>query len=324
MALSAGCYACGIVSAGCNVVLIALITALLIEQVRALEPSNPVHNTYRRYVRLIERTFNAGRRQHGVVAWCLVVLPAVLAVAMLSALLDRVGHPLALLLDIGVLYITMGFRQVSHPYGGLLERLRAGEIDAGRAIACSWLGRHADELSPSELARLAIERRLSGSYRHVFAVFAWFAVFGAAGAVLYRIAAMLADHWGGRDAADDAEFGRFSRIAFYWCDFIPARLTAVSFAVVGDFEDAVYCWRTQASSWPDPTQGIILASGAGAIGVRIGGVSGGIQGGEARPELGTGDDADAELMTSAVGLIWRAVVVWLFVILLVTVASWLG
>jgi cobalamin biosynthesis protein CobD/CbiB len=304
--------------------LVALVTALLIEQVHALAPSNPVYNTYRRYVRQIERTFNAGKYQQGVIAWCLVVLPSVLGIALAWALLHRVGQPLALFLDIAVLYLTMGFRQFSHPYGEILERLRAGELDAARAIVNRWVGRRADEMSATELARIAIERGLFGSYRHVFAVVAWFAVFGAAGAVFYRLAAMLGDHWGDRNVPDEAEFGRFSRVVFSWCDWIPARLTAVSFAVVGDFEDAVYCWRTQSASWPDSTQGVILASGAGAIGVRIGGIVGGAHDAESRPELGLGDDADAELMTSAVGLIWRAVVVWLFVVLLVTVASWLG
>jgi cobalamin biosynthesis protein CobD/CbiB len=94
--------------------------------------------------------------------------------------------------------------------------------------------------------------------------------------------------------------------------------------VAGDFEDALYCWRMQANAWPRRSEGIVLAAGAGAIGVRLGSVIGTSAPLEIRPELGTGEEADAELMTSAVGLIWRALVLWLFVIALVTVASWFG
>ena len=47
-------------------------------------------------------------------------------------------------------------------------------------------------------------------------------------------------------------------------------LTALTFAVVGNFEDAVYCWRSQALAWSTRTQGVILAAGAGALGVRLG------------------------------------------------------
>jgi len=66
------------------------------------------------------------------------------------------------------------------------------------------------------------------------------------------------------------EFGSFARQAFYWLEWLPIRLTAATFAIVGDFEDTVYCWRTQAASWPDSEAGILLASGAGALGVRLG------------------------------------------------------
>jgi cobalamin biosynthesis protein CobD/CbiB len=101
-------------------------------------------------------------------------------------------------------------------------------------------------LSNNQISRLAIERGLVSAHRHVFGVIAWFAVFGAAGAVFYRVAAMLHERWGGASPrlepdAESAEFGRFSREAYWLCDWVPVRLTAVSFAIVGDFEDALYC-----------------------------------------------------------------------------------
>ena len=100
------------------------------------------------------------------------------------------------------------------------------------------------------------------------------------------------------------------------------RLTALGFAVVGDFTGAVECWREQAQTWRVPGQGIVLAAAAGALGVKLGGVlhqHGGI---EYRPLLGEsdGDDADVDYMQAAVGLIWRALVVWLFLSLLGTLA----
>jgi cobalamin biosynthesis protein CobD/CbiB len=38
-------------------------------------------------------------------------------------------------------------------------------------------------------------------------------------------------------------------------------------------------------------------------------------------QLGDGDDADVDYMQAAVGLIWRALVLWLFLVLLATIAS---
>jgi adenosylcobinamide-phosphate synthase len=98
------------------------------------------------------------------------------------------------------------------------------------------------------------------------------------------------------------------------------RLTAAAFAVVGDFEDAVYCWRTQARSWTDPSAGVILAAGAGAMGVRLGMPVQEVEGMQARPELGVGEPADGPFLDSTVGLVWRALVVWVFILVIVTVA----
>lgn len=107
---------------------------------------------------------------------------------------------------------------------------------------------------------------------------------------------------------------------FHFIDWIPVRLTALSFAVAGDFEDAVYCWRSQARNWPDPEQGIVLASGAGAVGVRLGETLHQRGAVVFRPEVGLGDEADANSMISSTGMIWRALVIWMFVLGLVTVA----
>jgi hypothetical protein len=41
---------------------------------------------------------------------------------------------------------------------------------------------------------------------------------------------------------------------------------------------------------------------------------------QTRPELGVGEPADGPFLDSTVGMLWRAVVVWIFVLVLVSVA----
>ena len=102
------------------------------------------------------------------------------------------------------------------------------------------------------------------------------------------------------------------------------RLTAIAFAIVGDFEDAIYCWRTQSRNWADANAGIILAAGAGAMGVRLGMPVQEVEGMEPRPELGVGDAADGPFLDSTVGLLWRALVLWVFVLILLSLARLIG
>jgi adenosylcobinamide-phosphate synthase len=167
-----------------------------------------------------------------------------------------------------------------------------------------------------EVIRLAIEEALIASQRHVFGVIFWYVLLpGPSGAILYRLAAFLRERWkplGG--------FGRFAENAFELIEWPAVRLTAASFAVVGDFEDSIYCWRTQARSWAEPNEGVVLAAGAGAMGLRLGMPVVEVEGMQPRPELGVGEPADGPFLDSTVGLVWRALVLWIFVLLVVTVA----
>jgi adenosylcobinamide-phosphate synthase len=138
--------------------------------------------------------------------------------------------------------------------------------------------------------------------------------------LLYRAAELLNERWGGRSDAP----GTFAEKAFEIIDWLPARCTAMSFAIAGNFEDAVYCWRAQAASWMNQNQGIILASGAGALGVRLGDPLRQPHGEFYRPELGVGEEADMDFLQNTVGLVWRALVLWLLLLLLLEIASLAG
>lgn len=309
--------------------LFSLIVVLLIEQIRPLPYRLVVHEPLSRLAAFLEARFNAGERSHGMVAWLLAVGGVVLVSAAVHVALGALSPLLAWLWTVLILYLTMGFRQFSHCYSEIQLALRMGELAEARRLLARWRGRPADALSSSDIARLAIEEALIASHRHVFGVLVCFVLLpGPAGPLLYRLAAFLADVWGKRTDADAGDFGTFARQAFAVIDWLPLRLTAAGFAVVGNFEDAVYCWRTQANKWPASERGgglgIVLASGAGALGVRLGMPV--IEGGELgeladRVEIGVGDDADADFMQSAVGLVWRAMLLWLLLVLLLGLAT---
>jgi cobalamin biosynthesis protein CobD/CbiB len=289
-----------------------------------------------RYVRYLERKLNGGTRQHGIIAAVAAVAPPVLVAALLFWLATAVHPALGLVVNVIVLYCLMGFRRFSHALSAIVTALSANDIPAARRALASWRGGSpTTDLSSAEVARLAIERGLVDAYRKVFGVIFWFVVLpGPAGAVLYRAAVLLAEEWRGPVPGVEpsplvqsrAEFGMPARALLQALDWLPVRLTALSFAIVGDFEDAVACWRTQATRWAAQdggmTIGVLLAAGGGALGVQLGGLLPTLSGDpDVRPELGLGEPVEPDVLPSAVGLVWRALVLWLLVILLVTLAN---
>ncbi|HUW37307.1 MAG TPA: CobD/CbiB family protein [Rhodocyclaceae bacterium] len=301
--------------------LFSIAVALILEQLKPLAQDRFVLAPLTAYGQFIEERFYGGEERHGMVAWMIAVLPGVLALLALQWLLAETQPLVALLLNVGVLYLTMGFRQFSHYFTDIHLALRMGELERARTLLGQWRGQSEERLSSNEVARLAIEEALLASHRHVFAPLFWFVLAGPAGALLYRLALFFRGRW---RSAEVGGLGRFAERAFTVIDWLPLRVSGAAFAVVGDFEGAVFCWRTQAARWPDPASGILLASGAGALGVRLGLPIHDAGEVRERPELGLGDDADADFMQSTIGLVWRTLVLCLLLLALFWVASWVG
>jgi adenosylcobinamide-phosphate synthase len=295
--------------------MLAIILALLAEQLRPLDKGY-ANQALAAWAGWLERAFNGGERSHGMVAWLVAVLPPMAVAILVHQLLLSVHFLLALGWNVAVLYFTLGFRQFSHHFTELQLAVKSGDIERARALLEEWRGASGVVRTREEVIRLAIEEALISSQRHVFGVIFWYVLLpGPSGAVLYRLSAYLWQRW-----KDRGGFGRFAARAFELIEWPAVRLTAASFAVVGDFEDAIYCWRTQARSWGEPNEGVVLAAGAGAMGLRLGMPVQEVEGMNPRPELGVGEPADGPFLDSTVGLVWRALVVWVFVLVVVTIA----
>lgn len=300
----------------------SILAALALEQVWALGWRNPVFRLFGRYANTLGRALNAGEYRHGVFAWMVAVVPFLVLSWLLYAGASELTVILGWVVNVIVLYLTMGFRQFSHAFTAINEALESGDLSEARRLLEGWTRQPCSELTADEVARVAIEQGVVDSYRHVFATIFWFALLpGPTGAILYRMSALLDKRWGHRYRHFNEQFGGFASRAMQMLDYVPQALTALSFAIVGNFEDATYCWRSQARSWVQDRYGVLLASAAGALGVRFGESLHRNRTVEFRPELGVGDAVDPQHLQSAVGLLWRTVVFWMLIILMLSAAN---
>ena len=325
----------------------AVLFALLIEQLKPLPQGNIVHDALTGWMRWTGRNFDAGRDHHAWVVWGVtVLLPAVLVFAAYAAI-ARISLAAALVWNVAVLYVTLGFRQFSHYFTDIRAALERGDETEARRLLSEWRHLDASELPRTELLRHMIEHSLLAAHRHVFGVFFWFVLLstiglGPAGAVLYRMAEYASRYWAFKSRTIDAPLNerlmQLSQQLFNLLDHVPARMTAFGFAVVGNFEEAINCWRRDAGLWKYPNEGIILAAAAGAVGVRLGGSAApGVTPDRSKtfdagasPEAVGAEGSTPGLppefghLRSVVGLVWRSVVLWMLLLALLSLANLVG
>jgi len=314
---------------------LSLVITLALEQLRALPNDNPVYGTVRQFSAWAERDLNAGRPRHGVYAWLLVVLGLTFAVGAVWSVLLSLNWFLALALNVLVLYFALGFRQFSHRGSEIQIALSNGDLNAARRELTAWKRQSdplysAADLAEDELVRQAIEHGLLLSQRHVFGVFFWFVLLpGPMGAVFYRMAEHSARTWSRPPdpPTPPDRFGEFAQTVFAWIDWAPAWLTALGYAIVGDFEGAIYCWRRVSGrpaegARPPDSRTLILATASGALGLRLLPAAQAARYFDEAGNEGAGlAEPRASAVRSVVGLVWRALLLWLALLLLLTFAS---
>ena len=266
---------------------------------------------------LIEAWFNRGamRQVSGLLAWSLAVLPFVALVFWFKR-----GDFLGWLVDVVLLYLALGGRSLAEHAEHVASDLAADDLPAARQHVGWIVSRDTSELDESSVAKACVESTLENGNDAVFGALFWFMLFGGAGAVLFRLANTLDAMWGYRTPRF-LHFGWAAARIDDALNFVPARLTALSYALFGRTRRALACWRQQAPVWESPNAGPVMSAGAGSLGVALGGPA--IYHGqiEDRPILGEGRPAEGGDINRALGLMRRSVVLWLTIFIIGGIVS---
>ena len=325
-----------------HMTLFAIVLALLLEQARPLNTQTPVYEGVRAWTRWVSRMLDAGQHPYAWVTWLVAVLVPALLAWVVYAVFSTISVVLGFAWMVGVLYLTLGFRQFSFHFTNVRVALESGDERGAREALREWTQDDSQDLSKDGILRQTVTHGVLSAHRHVFGVVVCFVLLawvglGPAGAVVYRLAQHVMRRW--QDEAINGPSPALQAVAQRaWCalDWLPCRITAMAFAVVGHFEEAVANWRQESGQPGCSNDSVLLAAAAGAMNVRLAPaglnaaatpvqepyvVDMAVGGETAQSDANTAvQSLKLAHLSTLVGLVWRSVVLVLVLLLLGTLA----
>lgn len=303
------------------ITLIIILCAVALDRFFPDRGRAPPFLWYEDWARSVEQRFNAGTRGQGLAAVLVVAGPVILGVALIRYILSHISYVLVYIFDILVLYLCLDLYRLTRQAVEISESLESGDVLMAATHLEAMTGKTAADVTESSIAQTTVEAVLKHANTAVMAPLFWFILFGPVAVVLQRLTALLDRLWGHR-SAQFAEFGWAAARLNDLLGWVPARITALSYGIMGSFEDALHCWRRQAGMWSDINSGPLLASGFGAMHMSA------CEEPEEEDTPGLpavrGIVVNAADIRRAVALLWRVLLFWLAVALLMAGARLFG
>lgn len=256
------------------------------------------------------------QRIRGMLAWCVIVLPFVL----LAYILTRLENNISTGIEVLLLYFALGGRSLAQHAMAVANALMQNNIQQARYQIQMMVSRDTEQMQDSDISRATIESVLENGNDAIFGAIFWFLILGAPGVVLYRLANTLDAMWGYKNTRYHA-FGWFAARTDDLLNWLPARLTAASYALVGNTRMALRCWKVQSNQWKGMNPGVVMSSGAGALGLTLGGEASYQGHTERRPILGEGNKPNALSIKKGIQLVQKSLWLWLVIVFIEGVFS---
>lgn len=280
------------------------------------EPRNAYHPlvAFGRWAVWLETRFRKPRhgpaiqKALGMLAWLCAMSPC------LFALLYLIFQPAAQsIFSIAMLYFCIGARSLQQHADVVYLALTAQDLSLARQRVSHIVSRQTADMTMDDVRRATIESVLENGADAVFAPLFWFVMLGPFGALLYRFSNTLDAMWGYKNPRY-LHFGWAAARFDDLLNWLPARLTALSYAVIGNSRQAFYAWQHQAHLLDSPNAGPVMTAGAGALDLNLGGPAWYHGRLKQKPWFGgkqTPTDSDIRL---ASGLIYKTLALWLLLI----------
>ncbi len=244
----------------------------------------------------------------------LILAPLLLVVGLLQTMFNAIlgGIPEFLFATL-VLIFCLGPRDLQRQVRNFIDAWDAGEEEEARRIGSNFTNPASAQTESGYGVNVACGI-LKQAYIRTFSVIFWFIILGPLGAVLYRSCFTLKHYLPELDNPGEG-FGRGIDRLLEILDWVPARITAFTYALSGNFPAATDRWwnaDAPGSARGRSAEDILERAGSGALG------------------LDSATDEDDEMLNPditgdmAMALVLRSLTIWLGLLALITVSSWLS
>jgi adenosylcobinamide-phosphate synthase len=267
-------------------------------------------NKLEAWLNIANKTNKANQRWVGMFTLVLLLTPFILVAYWLCHI-----PVVNIVADTLLLYFAIGHKSL-HDHARAVTHALGNHDEASAKMAASYMvSRDSAAIEP---VPATVESVLENGNDGVFGALFWFFIAGGTGALLFRLANTMDAMWGYKTPRFyyfDWAAARLDDVL----DYIPARLTALTYAILGNTKLALNCWKTQAPLWDSPNAGPVMAAGAGALGVQLGGAARYQGEWHERPTLGAGEPPITDDIERALKLVRHGVCLWLLVMLVLTI-----
>ena len=271
------------------------------------------------------RRYHYGSFIVGIMAWIiLVILPTLLFMVIVTKihlwLSDTImlAYATSILLNVTVLYLAIGYTSLRQHAMAIVIPLTQENIVVARQQLARIVSRDTSTLDEEGVSQATIESVLENGNDAIFAAIFWFVIGGIPAVIIYRLSNTLDAMWGYKTERF-LFFGRFSARIDDILNYLPSRLVAVSYAVLGHTQQAFSCWQQQSRQQASPNGGVVMTSGAGALNVLLGGDASYHGKLVAKPLFGCGVKPECDDIQRSLRLIDRTVILWCAVCLLMAI-----
>ena len=294
----------------------ALLLDKWLGEVRIFHPLAGFGNCALLLEKYLNRSVTGRLKLKGVLALLILIAPLPLIMLYLHTLsIPQLTYPLV---DVLILYLATGRKSLHQHALEVMQSLEQNDLVKAREKISLIVSRDTQKMSRQQIVTACLESVIENSNDAVFGAIVWYLLAGASGVVVYRLVNTLDAMWGYKN-------DRY--IYFGWAaarfddalNWLPARLTVLSFAILGGFKKVWSRAFQQGMKCSSKNAGPVMAAGACALNIKLGGEAqyNGVV--ISKPDLGCGNRPQAADIKRVLSLIDKTLFLWLGLLLLIAV-----